>query len=327
MSDSMKQLRLCVILRSRFESVTLFIQCACDIIVSPANQGLYHGDDVAKAIACAAGDQLAFDCQEYIRVHEKIDVATPLLTASGLLGPIIKNVLHIVGPCMEDEPFASQPLQARTAVYDCFAACLQTADHMDGVTSIAMPAISAGIFGMDAWTVSGEAIKALLDFDRNSSNSRGDLVKVEFVCLDLLVADTMNAVFRQGLPPPKTNLGDCDLGEDDTIDNPLVGDDYPAVEDIQTAPPREIEVSDSPSNTEIVAGNTMTPTEANPDQEWYEVKRVLKTKRLRGKDLYLVEWADSPTNSWVERKDLTDYALRLLEIGAQCVKGERPRTG
>ena len=59
---------------------------------------------------------------------------------------------------------------------------------MEGVTSIAIPAISAGIFGMNAWTVSGEAIKALLDFDRNSSNSRGDLVKVEFVCLDLLEA-------------------------------------------------------------------------------------------------------------------------------------------
>ena len=63
------------------------IYSMCDIIVSPANQGLYHGDGAAKAIACAAGDQLVFDCQEYIRVHEKLEIATPLLTASGLLGP------------------------------------------------------------------------------------------------------------------------------------------------------------------------------------------------------------------------------------------------
>ena len=97
-----------------------------------------------------------------------------------------------------------------------------------------------------------------------------------------------------------------------TVDNPLAGDDYPAVEDIQTAPPHEIVVSDSPLNTEIVAGDTEAPTEANTDQEWYEVKRVLKTKRPRGKDLYLVEWADSPINSWVERKDLTDYALQAF---------------
>ena len=102
------------------------------------------------------------------------------------------------------------------------------------------------------------------------------------------------------------------MGEDEAVDNPLAGDDYPAVDDIQTAPSHEIVVSDSPSNTEIVAGNTEAPTEANTDQEWYEVKRVLKTKRSRGKDLYLVEWADSPINSWVERKDLTDYALQAF---------------
>ena len=105
------------------------------------------------------------------------------------------------------------------------------------------------------------------------------------------------------------------MGEDETVDNPLAGDDYPAVDDIQTAPPHEIVVSDSPSVAEIVACNTEAPeapTEANTDQEWYEVKRVIKTKRSRGKDLYLVEWADSPTNSWVERKDLTDYALQAF---------------
>ena len=105
-------------------------------------------------------------------------------------------------------------------------------------------------------------------------------MKVEFVCLDLLVADTLNTVFRQGLPPPKAN--DSNLGEDQTVDNPLAGDDYPAVDDIQTAPPQEIVVSDSHSVAEIVAGNTEAPTEANTDQEWYEVKRVLKTKRSRG---------------------------------------------
>ena len=213
---------------------------------------------------------------------------------------------------MEDEPFVTQPILASTAVYDCFAACLQTADHIDGVTSIAIPAISAGIFGMNAWDVSHEAIKALLDFDRNSANSKGDLVKIEFVCLDLSVADTMNTVFRQGLPPPSTTVSDLCEGED--VDEPI-GDDYPAVENIPTTPAPEIEVSDPPSD--IVTGENVTPTDANTDNVWYEVKRILKTKRQRGKDLYLVEWADSPTNSWVERKDLTDYALQAFYASRQ----------
>jgi hypothetical protein len=89
------------------------IYSMCDMIVSPANSGLYHGDGAAKAIASAAGNELIFDCQEYIRLHGKLEIPTPLLTASGLLGPTIKHVLQIVGPCMEDEPFVSQPLLRR----------------------------------------------------------------------------------------------------------------------------------------------------------------------------------------------------------------------
>jgi hypothetical protein len=99
------------------------------------------------------------------------------------------------------------------------------------------------------------------------------------------------------------------LCEGEDVDEPI-GDDYPAIENIPTAPAPEIEVSDPPSD--IVTGENVTPTDANTDNVWYEVKRILKTKRQRGKDLYLVEWADSPTNSWVERKDLTDYALQAF---------------
>jgi len=291
----------------------------CDIVVSPANSGLYHGDGAARAIARAAGDQLVFDCQEYIRVHDKLDIATPLITASGLLGPTVKHVLHIVGPNMEDEPFKSEPLLAQTAVYDCFSACLQAADHMEGVTSIAMPAISAGIFGMDAWSVSREAFKALLDFDKNTAGSKGDLNSVEFVCLDLSVADVLNVVFRQGLPPSKTSTND--LGEDENFADPHACEDYPAVEDIpgpstpendddDIAPPEPARrtVTEAAPADETPEGSNVPP--ADNGSQWYEVKRIIRTKRKSGKDLYLVEWADSPTNTWVEKKDLTDYAIQ-----------------
>jgi len=144
------------------------------------------------------------------------------------------------------------------------------------------------------------------------------LVKVEFVCLDLLVADTMNVMFRQELPPPQTK---ANLGEDDIVEEPLSGDDYPAVENIPMSSPG-VENSDLPS--EIVAGGNVTPAEANPDNEWYEVKRVLKTKRSRGKDLYLVEWAASPEISWVERKDLMDYALQAF-YASRPPRGRRRR--
>jgi len=117
------------------------IHSQCDIVVCPANRELYHGAGAALSIARAAGDPLAYDCQAYIAQHQHLDVATPLLTASGLLGPTIKQVLHIVGPNMAEEPYHSNPMRAQTAVFDCFSACLQTADHVSDIRPIAIPAI------------------------------------------------------------------------------------------------------------------------------------------------------------------------------------------
>ena len=96
------------------------------------------------------------------------------------------------------------------------------------------------------------------------------------------------------------------------------------MEDISSDLDPDNEVSDSASvvpmggtnsgslPVESVATRSGTPTAANQANDWYEVKRILKTKRKNGKDFYLVEWADSTTNTWVERKDLTDYAVQAF---------------
>jgi len=295
------------------------IYSQCDIIVSPANSGLHHGAGAARSIAIAASDILEYDCQAYIVAHKQLDIATPMLTASGLLGPVVKHVLHIVGPNMADEPFKSEPLLSTTAVYDCFSVCLQTADHMTDIHSIAIPAISVGNFGMDPWSVSHEAAKALVNFDAVSASSGGDLQEIEFVCLDLAIADILNVVFRQEFATPIS--GSTNAAEPDVNDT-LTADERPTVIDTQPAPV----VADALIDPAVVLPPDSNPTSVGDANEWHDIKQIVSHQRRQGRDYYLVDWVASPIKSWVQRKDLTDYALqRFYATRPPSTRGRRRR--
>jgi hypothetical protein len=238
---------------------------------------------------------------------------------------------------MAEEPYHSNPMRAQTAVFDCFSTCLQTADHVTDVRSIAIPAISAGLFGMDAWSVSHAAVQALLAFDAKTVSSAGDMVTVEFVCLDLSIADAMSVVFRQELAPLIS--GTPTMTADDADDpDPLTDDDLPPVEDIPSElVPADVTLHPTPAvpvdaanpdsvTVEDVPSPSGTRSLVNPASEWHDIKQILKHKRSHRKDFYLVDWAECPTPSWVERKHLTDYALQRFYASRPPRRKRRSRT-
>src|SRR5664279_2491865 len=174
------------------------VHSRCDVIVNPANEKLEHKGGAALAIARAAGESLEDECRTYIGQHGELAVATPLLTTSGLMGPTVKHVLHIVGPNAADERWRERPLDISTCLQDCFAGCLICANETPGVESVAIPAISTGLFGVDAWTAAHAAMKAIMAFDMHGyTDDSRQLRTVELVCLDLTTADTFNTVLRQ----------------------------------------------------------------------------------------------------------------------------------
>jgi hypothetical protein len=60
-----------------------------------------------------------------------------------------------------------------------------------------------------------------------------------------------------------------------------------------------------------VAARSGTPPEVDETNDWFTIRRILKAQRRKGKDFYLVEWDTDPVStSWVEGKDVTEYALQ-----------------
>jgi O-acetyl-ADP-ribose deacetylase len=109
-----------------------------DAIVNAANEHLAHGGGVAAAIVRAGGPIIQDESRGWVRSHGPLGPGEAAVTSAGVMPAA--HVIHVVGPRFR----SGQDNEAllRTAV----RAALDTAADV-GATSIAIPAISAGIFG------------------------------------------------------------------------------------------------------------------------------------------------------------------------------------
>lgn len=111
-----------------------------DAIVNAANSHLAHGGGVAAAISRAAGPALDEECFAYVRDHGLVPAGGAVVTTAGRLPQ--KGVIHAVGPARGDEPTQEKLAKAIASALHCANA--------RGWTSVAIPGISSGIFGVPA---------------------------------------------------------------------------------------------------------------------------------------------------------------------------------
>jgi hypothetical protein len=64
----------------------------------------------------------------------------------------------------------------------------------------------------------------------------------------------------------------------------------------------------SPTQTKVDDTTQSKSTPSSNDQ-WYKIDAVLKRRKKKDGDLYLVKWKGSNKTSWVPRRDLSDAAI------------------
>lgn len=109
-----------------------------DAIVNAANTHLQHGGGVAAAISEAGGPIIQQASDDWVREHGPLSPGRAAVTAAGEMPARI--VVHVAGPRYREGQDNEGLL--RNAV----AAALRAAAAQSG-RSVALPAISAGIFG------------------------------------------------------------------------------------------------------------------------------------------------------------------------------------
>ncbi|MCD6523286.1 MAG: macro domain-containing protein [Candidatus Diapherotrites archaeon] len=107
-----------------------------DVIVNAANEYLQHKGGVALAIANKAGEDLIRESEEYVQKHGPLKTTGVAVTTAGNLNA--KYVIHAVGPRGTNE------MQLQKTIENV----MKKAMELEAKT-IALPAISCGIFGFD----------------------------------------------------------------------------------------------------------------------------------------------------------------------------------
>lgn len=128
---------------------------AADVIVNAANERLAAGSGVCGAVFAAAGHaDLSAACAELGGCPTGSAVATP---AFGLQAHGVHHVVHAVGPVFGSHP----PEEADRLLASAYRSLLGVADVV-GATTVAVPAISTGVYGFPERRAAAIAVREAL---------------------------------------------------------------------------------------------------------------------------------------------------------------------
>ena len=156
-----------------------------DAIVNAANARLQHGGGVAGAIARKGGSVIQRESDAWVRAHGPITPDRPAITSAGALP--CRFVIHAVGPVWGE---GDEDRKLRQAV--CGALALADAREL---SSLALPAISTGIFGFPKARAARITLGAIASYFEENPDS--GLKLIEVVLYDHPTLQAFLQAFRQ----------------------------------------------------------------------------------------------------------------------------------
>jgi O-acetyl-ADP-ribose deacetylase len=158
-----------------------------DAIVNAANERLAHGGGVAGAIARKGGSEIQEESTRWVKEHGPVSHAMPAYTSAGRL--TCRYVIHAVGPVWGD---GGEDAKLEAAV----SGSLKRAEQL-GLSSVALPAISTGIFGFPKDRAAGIIYRTVCT---HLTGSPGSLRRVRLVIFDRPTLDVFEASWEAHFP-------------------------------------------------------------------------------------------------------------------------------
>jgi putative ATPase len=143
-----------------------------DVVVNAANADLVHGGGVAAAIADAGGPSITAESEAWVQEHGRVPFGGAAVTTAGEMPASF--VVHVVGPVYEGGGRGEEE-RLRAAVL----AALDAAHGLGGRT-VAMPAISTGIYGYPRDEATGVIVSAAADWARSHPKTLKEIRLVAF---------------------------------------------------------------------------------------------------------------------------------------------------
>ena len=155
-----------------------------DAIVNAANARLMHGGGVAAAIARRGGEVIDRESRDWVRENGFVTHGKPAVTSGGNMQ--CKYVIHAVGPVWGE---GDEDAKLKEAILGS----LSTAEELKA-RSIALPAISTGIYGFPVDRAAQIFMQTLNDYFESNPNSTLDFIKI--VLFDDLTTAAFSKAFQ-----------------------------------------------------------------------------------------------------------------------------------
>ncbi|CAC5408901.1 unnamed protein product [Mytilus coruscus] len=146
-------------------------QLEVDVIVNAANEDLDHRGGLAKVIVNKGGKDIQTECTKYIKQNQKLSEGMVYCSKAGKLK--CKMIAHACGPVWKN---------GKSNEEDNLRDCVMTSmdeTHKQSMSSIAIPAISTGIFGYPTDKATKVIVEAVQDYFKQNSSST---VKKVYLC-------------------------------------------------------------------------------------------------------------------------------------------------
>ena len=142
-----------------------------DAIVNAANSHLIHAGGVAAAIVRKGGEIIQDESDDWVKNNGVAKHAKPAYTQAGNLA--CKVVIHAVGPM-----WGSGDEEAKLTM--AITSSMELAERL-GLTSIALPPISTGIFGFPKEKAARIFMQTIQEFFLNKPDSPLSLVRLVII--------------------------------------------------------------------------------------------------------------------------------------------------
>jgi O-acetyl-ADP-ribose deacetylase (regulator of RNase III) len=141
-----------------------------DAIVNAANSHLMHGGGVAGAISRAGGPSIQKESTEWVAKYGPVPTGGGAITGAGKLA--CRNVIHVVGPVWHNWGDEDQLLALAVSN------AIRIANEHN-IKTIALPAISTGIFGFPKERGAQVIVQAVLDSVENTNLTGVNLTNID----------------------------------------------------------------------------------------------------------------------------------------------------
>ncbi|XP_073408014.1 protein mono-ADP-ribosyltransferase PARP14-like isoform X3 [Dendrobates tinctorius] len=158
-----------------------------DVIVNAANEDLQHSGGLAGALLKAAGPKLQDDCNLIIKSEGKLAPGDSVITDAGKLP--CKQVIHTVGPRWDPQSH----VRCERLLCRAITTSLELAAE-NGHSSIAIPAVSSGIFGFPLQECARNILDAIMDYVEKGSATC--LQRIHLVDINVQTANVFSELLK-----------------------------------------------------------------------------------------------------------------------------------